>query len=112
MAPLLRLMSRARPHQVGLVLLDPHLVDARNRAPEADEIVDLAGVALHPDHLDDDLHGRSALLLQARETDKVVAYFFEAGALAIELEALFRRAVEAERDVLERRREQPLGHFF
>ena len=49
--PVLRGVAGLGPHQVGLVFLDAHLVDARHGAPEAQEIVHLAGVALHLHHL-------------------------------------------------------------
>ena len=112
MLPLLGLVPGVRPHQIGLVLFDAHLVDAGHGAPEALEIVHLAGVALHPDHLDHHLHAGAALLFQAGETDEVVAHFFEACAFAVELEALLGGAVETQRDVLQRRGEQPLGHLL
>jgi hypothetical protein len=112
MAPLLRLVSGAGAHEVGLIFLDPHLVDARNGAPKTPEILHLAGVALHPDHLDHHLRPCLALLLHPRETDEIVTHFLEPRALAIELEALLGRAVEAERDVLERGGKEPPGHLL
>ncbi len=110
MLPLLGFVPGVGPHQVGLIFLDAHLVDTRHGAPKAHEVVDFAGVALHPDHLHHSLHRRAALFLQPREADKVVAHALEARALAIKLEALFGRAVEAQRDVLERCRQEALGH--
>ena len=58
---------------------------------------------LHADHLHHHLQLRPALLLHAREADEVVADFVEVRALAVELEALLLRAVEAEGELFERR---------
>src|SRR5439155_247588 len=58
------------------------------------------------------LNPRATLFLHAREADKVVAHFFEAGAFAVELEALLGRAVEAQRDVLQPRCQQALRHLL
>ena len=61
------------------------------------------GVALHAHHLHHDLQLRSALVLHAGEAHEVVAHLFELRALAIELEGLLLGAVEAQRDLFERR---------
>jgi hypothetical protein len=46
------------------------------------------------------------------EAHEVIAHFFEFGALAVELKSLFLRAVEAERDLLERRIEHARAEFL
>ena len=81
-------------------------------APEPHEVIDFVPIPLHPHHLNDNLHFALALLLHAGKAEKVVSDALEAGALAIVLERLFRRAVEAERDVLQRRRKQFLSAGF
>src|SRR3954447_8874813 len=81
-------------------------------APEPDEILHFAGVALHPHHLHDDLQLGAALLLHAGETHEIVPHLFESGSLTVKLKALFRRTVEAERYLLERGIEQALRNLF
>src|SRR5438067_3050853 len=94
MTPLLRVVANTRPHQIGLIFLDPYLVNAGDGAPEAPEVFHFTRVALHPDHLNHNLHPRSAILFHTRETDEVVAHLFEACALAVKLEALLGCAIE------------------
>ena len=48
-------------------------------------------------------------MLHAGEADEIIAHAFEFRAFAVILEGLFRRAVEAEGDVVERAIEQPRG---
>ena len=97
------------PHQVGFVGLHAHLVNARHGGPEAEEVIDLVPVLLHADHLDNYLDPGAGFVLAAAEVEEVVADTLEAGALAVELEALFGGAVEAQGDVFERARQDALG---
>jgi hypothetical protein len=112
MFPVPRCVPRVGLQYVGLVFLNADLVHARNRAPEAHEVVHLAGVALHPDHLDHHLHLRAALVFHAGEANEIVAYLLEIRALAVVFERFLGRAIEAQRDVFERRREQPCARLF
>src|SRR5580693_1174882 len=99
-------MAPLRLNQIGLVLFDADLIDAFDRAPESAEFVNLMRVAGHLHHLHHDLKLRPTLMLHAREANEVIAYLFEPRALAIVLEGLFRRAVETQSDMRERRRQQ------
>ncbi len=58
-------------------------------------------VALQANHLHHHLHPGAALLLHPAEAHEIVPHFLEPRALPVELEALLRSAVEAQRDVLE-----------
>ena len=107
MFPVLRRVPALGLQQVGFVFLDAHLVHARNRAPEAHEIVHLARVALHAHHLHHHLNLGPAFVLHAREPHEIVAHFLEIGAFAVVLVGVFGRAVETQRDVLQRRIQQP-----
>src|SRR5579871_6414912 len=77
MLPLFGGVTGVGTHQVGLVGLDAHLVDARQMPPKADEIVHLGRIALHAYHLHHYLQLRAPLLLQTGEADEVIAHFFE-----------------------------------
>ena len=110
--PVLRGVGGIGAHEVCFVGLDAHFIDPGDGAPEAGELFDFVPVALHAHHLDDDLHFRAALLFAAGEVDEVVPHLFEFGAFAVELEALFGGAIEAEGDVFEVGIEEALGGGF
>jgi hypothetical protein len=60
----------------------------------------------HAHHLDHDLELTAAFVLHPGKTYEIIANPFELGPFAIRLEGLFARAVEAQRDVFQRRLEQ------
>ena len=71
------------------------------RAPETQELLDLARVAFHAHHLHHHLHLCPPLLLHAGEAHEVVADRLEPRALAVVLEALLGGPVEAQGHVLD-----------
>jgi len=109
MLPLVGRVAGVGAHQIGFVLFDAELIHAGNRAPEADKIVDLAGVALHAHHLHHDLKLGSPLMLSFAKRTKLSRTFSKLRALAVELEGLLLRAIEAESDLLQRRIEHLAG---
>src|ERR1035437_9299924 len=96
-------------HQVGFILLDTDLVYARHGLPEPDEVIHLRPIALHHHHLHHYLEPRAPLVFHAREADEIIAHLLELRALAVELEGLLPGAIEAQRDLFQRRIEDPAG---
>src|ERR1700682_1038206 len=92
--------------QIGLVLFNADLIHAWHCGPESREFLHLTGVAVHAYHLNHYLHLRAPFVLHPRESHEVVANLFESRSLAVVFVGSFRGAVEAERDVLDRRGQQ------
>lgn len=105
-------MAGGGAHEVGFVFLDADLVHAGDSAPEADEVLDFGGIALHAHHLGDDLDGDAAFVLESGEADEVVADFLKARAFAVELVAFLGGSIEAHGDVLQRGGKETEGGVF
>ena len=101
-----------RLQNVGFILFNTDLIDARHGAPETFELVHFVRIILHADHLHDDLDVDFPFMFQAREIDKIGSYALKFGAFSIHLKGFPGGAVETESDVRERRREQLFGRRF
>ena len=102
MFPVAGAVSGSGRMQVGFVILDADLIDAGDGGPEANEVVDLAGIAAPcaPSARPPEALAWRSCFMRAKRT-KLSRTFSNLRALAVKLEALLGGAVEAEGDVLE-----------